>query len=215
MRKLDFALLIGLVIAIVVSNFTSFEKSYESLQNGVLRLHILANSDSDEDQQLKLKVRDRILEYSSEFFGEGFSIDEVENSLKKKLDRIKEIAYEVIRENGFSYNVECEFVNMDFTAREYDGLTMPAGNYDALRITIGDAEGKNWWCVMYPPLCIPATTVKKDIDDADESETIITAKNSEDFFSKEEYEIMEHPERYKVRFKILEIYDGIKKRIAR
>jgi len=193
MRKLDFALLIGLVIAIVVSNFTSFEKSYESLQNGVLRLHILANSDSDEDQQLKLKVRDRILEYSSEFFGEGFSIDEVENSLKKKLDRIKEIAYEVIRENGFSYNVECEFVNMDFTAREYDGLTMPAGNYDALRITIGDAEGKNWWCVMYPPLCIPATTVKKDIDDADESETIITRKTVRIFSARKSMRLWSTP----------------------
>jgi len=218
MRKIDLALLIGLIIAVAVSNFTSFEQSYESLQNGVLRLHVLANSDSDEDQELKLKVRDRILEYSTEIFGEDLNIDEVEDRVKQKLDRIKEIADEVIKENGFSYSVECEFVNMNFTAREYEELTMPAGNYDALRVTIGKAEGKNWWCVMYPPLCIPATTVKEDSDDdgeeLDDSKTIITAKNGDEFFSEEEYEIMEKPERYKVKFKILEIYDGIKKKIA-
>lgn len=218
MKRFDLALLIGLIITIAVSNFTSFKESYKSLQNGVLRLHVLANSDSEEDQELKLKVRDRILEYSSELFGEGLSIDEVEGRVKQKLDKIKEIADEVIKENGYAYSVDCELVNMDFTAREYGELTMPAGNYDALRITIGRAEGQNWWCVMYPPLCIPATTVK-DGHDADselliDSKAIVTAKDSEDFFSKEEYEIMEKPERYKVKFKILEIYDGIKKKIA-
>lgn len=214
MRKLELALLTGLIAAVIISNvsgFESFKKSYDKLQNGVLRMHILANSDSEEDQKLKLKVRDRLLEYSEDIFGDETDIEDVKHNVSRNLNKIKEIAEKVIEENGFSYDVNCKLVNMEFDERVYDDITMPAGTYDALRVTIGNAEGKNWWCVMYPPLCVPAVSDKN----IEEDKTVSASKNSEDMFDDGEYDMLTNPEKYEVKFKILEVYKSLKKKIQK
>lgn len=203
MKKTDIILLGGLIGAIIFTNFAEFETTLSGLENEVLRMHILANSDSEEDQQLKIKVRDELLEHSEEIFGGCSSLDEMKNTAVKKLDYINDIVLEVIDENGFDYGAQSSLVNMEFDDRVYGDLTMPAGNYDALRITIGEAQGHNWWCVMYPPLCIPAAeTVSADSDTAG------------DYFSREELDLMEHPEDYQLKFRCAEVFKGLKKKIS-
>lgn len=204
MKKTDIILLSGLIGAIIFSNFAHFEATLSNIENDVLRMHILANSDSEEDQQLKLKVRDRLLEHSSEIFGECENLEEMESCAEEKLDYINNIVLDVIDENGFDYAAESNLVNMEFDDRIYGDMTMPAGDYEALRITIGEAEGHNWWCVMYPPLCIPAAeTVEAD------------SNTAEAYFSQDEIDIMENPEDYQVKFKCVELYKGLKKKIGK
>lgn len=196
MKKIDLALLIGLVAAIFLTNFSSFAENYDALQGGVVRLHILANSDSDEDQTLKLKVRDELLAGSDAFFEDGKTFYETEKNLEARMDSIQALAQRVVYENGYDYTVECALVNMEFDARKYQGFTMPAGNYDALRVTIGEAKGHNWWCVMYPPLCIPAAEKPEELKDV---------------FSEEEINILQNPQNFKFEFKCVEVYKKFKK----
>lgn len=181
----------GLAMTIVFCNFIGFEKNYEDLQSDVLRMHIIANSDSTQDQNLKLAVRDRLLQSSEEIFGDCSSISEAEINVSENLELIEEISKEVINENGYDYTVKAELVNMEFDTRTYENFTMPSGTYDAVRVTIGQAEGQNWWCVMYPPLCIPASS------------------DCSDYFSEGEYDIITRPEKYQVKLKCVEIYKKI------
>lgn len=199
MKKFDIVLLAGFLGALVFSDLSGVNRTLERLQSGVLRMHILANSDSKEDQELKLKVRDRLLECSEEIFGGAENLEEMKAKAEDKLGSINEIVEEVIRENGFDYGAETKLVNMEFGVREYGDITMPAGDYDALRITIGEAEGHNWWCVMYPPLCLPA---------AEEAEGDISA--AEKYFDGDEADMMENPEDYEIRFKCIDIFKKIK-----
>lgn len=204
MKKTDIILLGGLIGAIIFSNFAQFDATLSGLENEVLRMHILANSDSEEDQQLKIKVRDSLLEHSEEIFGGCGSLEEMKSTAEEKLDYINDIVLEVIDENGFDYGAHSSLVNMEFDDRVYGDLTMPAGDYDALRITIGEAQGHNWWCVMYPPLCIPAAeTVDADADTAG------------DYFSRDELDLMENPDDYQVKFKCAEVFKGLKKKISK
>ena len=167
------------------------------LSQNIVRLHVLANSDSDEDQALKLKVRDAILAYSKNEFTKK---DEV----KSQLDSYKNIAKEVISQNGFDYDVDVEYGNFEFPTKKYKNIALPAGNYDAVRVKIGKAEGKNWWCVMFPPLCfVDGTTDESYAEDklrsslGKESYDIITAKSDEGKFP------------FAIKFKIVEFYGKI------
>lgn len=204
MKRMDKIFLFGLVAAICWNNLSSFSATVDNLQQEVLRLHILANSDSAEDQALKLQVRDRLLDCSAELFGDAQTREEIKAKAQASLDRMEEIAAEVISAAGKSYTAQAELTEMAFDARTYDEITMPAGVYDAVRITIGEAEGKNWWCVMYPPLCIPA------------AESVSTDEDTEKaYFSDAEQKILEHPARYRVRFKCVEAYHWLRKKIAK
>lgn len=155
------ALLAGLLVSVVISSFEAFAESCEEISANVLRLHILANSDSQEDQALKLAVRDRILELDQELFAEADTLEDMKQTVCAELDRIEEIARQEVRRQGYSYDVQAELTHMYFTTREYDTAVLPAGWYDAVRITIGSGEGHNWWCVLYPPLCLPAAEAKE------------------------------------------------------
>ncbi|MDR1674219.1 MAG: stage II sporulation protein R [Oscillospiraceae bacterium] len=190
------AFLIGFIGAIVFSNwnsFAGFAKSYDKLQKDVLRLHVIANSDSGEDQALKLKIRDEILKNSGKLFGNAHDIDTAKENVSGKLEEIEELSEIMALNNGYDYDVECELVeNMKFDAKDYDDITMPAGTYDALRVKIGDAKGKNWWCVMYPPLCLPICDGEKELP-------------ANEYFGEEEYDIIKNPKKYQVKFKILEV----------
>ncbi len=137
-------------------SFASFAGACEDIEDKVLRLHILANSDSQADQELKLKVRDEVLKISPEIFGDSASKEEALQSAREKLPAIIKAAESVVRDEGYSYNVSAEVVNDKFNTRVYENFTLPAGDYDAVRITIGNGEGHNWWCVMYPAICLPS-----------------------------------------------------------
>lgn len=191
----------GLALAVLISNIGSFMRDgrdLDRLRGKVLRLHILANSDSEEDQRLKLTVRDELLK--SGILDGAEDLGEAEAIAQEKLPEIVELAEETLRENGCDSNVTAELADVEFDKRVYGDITMPAGTYRALRIKIGAAQGHNWWCVMYPPLCIPAAS---EVEDDKETE--------KDFFSEKEYDIMYKPQKYEVRFalwdKIKEIID--------
>lgn len=190
----------GLVLAIIISNGVGFIRDgrrLDDLRSSVLRLHILANSDDDEDQRLKLCVRDALLEHGDEIFGDADDLESAEAAANKAMPRIIAIAEETLHEQGCTLPVTAELTDMTFDERVYGNITMPAGEYRALRIGIGSAEGHNWWCVMYPPLCIPAA---EDVSVRDEKE----------YFDEDELDIVYHPKKYRVRFalwdKITEIF---------
>ncbi len=125
----------------------------QDISNSVFRLHVIANSDSDEDQALKYKVRDALLDYMNSLTVNCTSKDEAINIAREHSNDFKEIALQTINENGYAYDINVEIGNFDFPTKTYGDISLPAGNYDALKVEIGEAKGKNWWCVMFPPLC--------------------------------------------------------------
>lgn len=184
--------LAGLILTIMISNSVSFIRDgrrLEQLRKSVLRLHILANSDSEEDQRLKLCVRDALLEHSDELFGNSENLEEAESAVQEAMPEIISIAEETLREQGCHSKVTAKLADVTFDERVYENITMPAGKYRALRIEIGEAKGHNWWCVMYPPLCLPAA---EDVECRDEKK----------YFDDEELDIVYHPKKYRVRFAV-------------
>lgn len=146
---------LAMVFALLLSGIITAAQTRRHVEDSLVRLHILADSDSEEDQALKLMVRDALLQHSDELFAPYQSHDEAVISLEKNMDRIKEIADDTLAANGSTDTVSCEIEHIQFDTRVYDGFTVPEGDYTALRIKIGSGEGHNWWCVMYPPLCVP------------------------------------------------------------
>lgn len=184
--------LAGLILTIMISNSVSFIRDgrrLDQLRKSVLRLHILANSDSEEDQRLKLCVRDALLEHSDELFGNSENLEEAESAVQEAMPEIISIAEETLREQGCHSKVTAKLADVTFDERVYENITMPAGKYRALRIEIGEAKGHNWWCVMYPPLCLPAA---EDVECRDEKK----------YFDDEELDIVYHPKKYRVRFAV-------------
>lgn len=181
------ALAVGLVLSILFS-FTGFAAQCEDLSHRVLRLHVLANSDSEEDQALKLKVRDRILQEGAGLLDGVKTLEEAETKVEQAMPRLLEAAREEIAREGYSYTVSMELTQVPFNTRVYGDVTFPAGTYEALQIKIGEARGQNWWCVMFPSLCLPAA------EDPAQLEDILTPG---------ELDIVQG-EGYEVRFKVLE-----------
>lgn len=200
-RHWSAVLIWGMILAIIISNagkFVSDGLSLDGLRSSVLRLHILANSDSDYDQKMKLKVRDAILE--SGILRGASDMDEAERLTESRLEDIETLAEMTLEDNGCYLSVHASLAYMDFDEREYGDITMPSGNYKALRIEIGKAQGHNWWCVMYPPLCLPAAC---NVTDDEETEAA--------FFDEKERDILEKPQKYRVRFAIWDKIKELKK----
>lgn len=189
-KRLITALILGFIITVAVSSFSGFASDCGQLSDKILRIHILANSDSEEDQTLKLAVRDAIIAETQDVFARYTDKTELLAAAETLLPDIKQTAARVIAENGYDYTVNAEITNMYFTVREYDGFNLPSGYYDAVRVTIGEAKGKNWWCVLFPQLCIPAALDKKDV-----LSSVLTEKEIRMITEKTEYEF---------RFKLLE-----------
>lgn len=129
----------------------------QALSDKVVRLHVLANSDSEDDQALKLRVRDRILEYTEPLLASAGDRQEAEALLRDRVPELEEIAAREIQANGYDYTVSIKLEDAVFPTREYEGFALPAGKYLALRAVIGAGEGQNWWCVVFPPLCAAAS----------------------------------------------------------
>lgn len=193
-RKMELSLLCGLMITVLLS-VTSFGASCGNIRNEVLRMHVIANSDSAEDQAVKLKVRDAVLAAGKDLFDGSVTADEAETVLDSEIQVLQQAAETVLRENGFSYGARVEIGKDFFNTRTYDGkVTLPAGEYEAVRVILGEGAGQNWWCVMFPPLCLPAAEAETEIEDVlSERETEITARNP----------------RYEARFKIVEIFEKL------
>lgn len=162
MKRIEIAIAIGLVCSILLTSFTAFAKECDEIRHSVVRLHILANSDDEADQTLKLAVRDAILAGTEDLFTASRSKEESEALAAERLAEIEELSKEEIARQGYDYSVTARIVNRYFDTRVYDGFTMPAGRYDAVQVEIGSGEGRNWWCVMFPPMCLPAASEQND-----------------------------------------------------
>jgi len=135
------------------SELNTEENLQSSLAQKIIRFHVIADNDTDASQQLKLTVKDETLEYLKTLLTGEEDIEETREIIKENLPEIEKFAAEVVKREGYEYNVSAELENCYFPVKEYADLIFPAGNYEALRIKIGKAEGRNWWCVMYPNLC--------------------------------------------------------------
>lgn len=182
-------LLIGGVITCGIV-FSSYSESINSgLSDNLIRLHVIANSDSDEDQQLKRDVRDIIIDYMKKNFGDLDNVDKAKSIISKNIDTIEEIAIKEISRQNKNYKVEANLGNYPFPTKVYGDVSLPAGNYQALRVVIGNGEGQNWWCVLFPPLCFVDAThgtvpdsVKKDLRSvlSKEQYDIVTVNENDD-----------------------------------
>ena len=161
----------------------------ESVREQVVRLHILANSDSAEDQALKLKVRDAILEASADWQEVAATPEEALALAEERLPQLQAVAEQTVTAEGYDYPVRAEVCRMYFTTRQYDTVTLPAGQYDAVRVSIGEAEGQNWWCVMYPPLCVGAASDRKQ---------------ATSLWSDKQKDLVQGGKRYTAKFKVVE-----------
>ena len=158
LKRVEIVLMVA--AALVLMSGALALQTQDQLADKVVRLHVLANSDSEEDQALKLRVRDRVLERATELLEQSADRQEAEALLRGNLLELENLAAEEIAAAGYDYPVTAELTDTTFPSREYDGFTLPAGEYLALRIVIGEGAGQNWWCVVFPPLC---TTASADV----------------------------------------------------
>lgn len=179
----------------------------KDLSNSVFRLHILANSDSEEDQNLKLLVRDNVLKYMKEISNGATSKKDIEALMEQHLNDFYDIARKTILENGYNYDVKLEIGKFDFPTKVYGDISLPAGMYDALRIEIGEAKGHNWWCVMFPTLCFVDVS-SGSLDD--ESKEVL-----ESSLDDEEYDLVTDDNfAVSLKFKIVEFFEDMKINLA-
>lgn len=191
-KNIELGILFGLIFAIALS-FASFDAKCEGLRQNVLRLHIIANSDSAVDQNIKLKVRDEILRQTEDIFTGCGSLSKAEESLNANISKFTDIAQAVLVENGFTYGAKASIGDSFFETREYDDFTLPAGTYRSLIVKLGEGKGKNWWCVVFPCVCLPSSSAELEQSVPEQS-----------------VRVAENPQKYEIKFKTAEIYEEIK-----
>lgn len=197
--------LMTITISGEVNNINSLSENYK---DKLIRFHVIANSDSDEDQELKLKVRDAVIEYLQPKLLKSKSISQSEEIIKNEYDQIERISENIIKENGYTYDIKVGIEYSNFPTKQYSSVVLPAGEYKALKIVIGEGTGKNWWCVMFPPLCF--------IDEENGVIDKATDEKLKEVLTEEEYNLITHKtkeevSRVEVKFKIAEIIDSILK----
>ena len=202
-KKLNFIFILTILIFLYITllSFNYSQAISTNLSDSVFRLHIIANSDSSADQELKLKVRDNIIKYMNTLTASSSNKSEVISIASNHLNSFKEIALNTIKENGYNYNVNVEIGNFYFPTKTYGDISFPSGNYDALKIEIGEAIGQNWWCVLFPPLCFVDITSGVVPEDSKEQ--------LEDNLSEEEFALVSEDSdpQIKFKFKILEFFN--------
>ncbi len=186
---------ISLYIAFSCTYFTA---SAQSVRKDVVRLHILANSNSQIDQDVKIKVRDALLETNTSILSDNVTKENAKEHFQNSKNTLLKTAKATLKENGVDYNVKITLQEEYFNTRDYGNLTFPAGQYTALKVILGEGEGNNWWCVMFPPLCIPA------------ADGVETNESVSDYLSEGGEKIVTGGNKYIVKFKILEIYEELK-----
>ena len=202
-------LLIVSVAFLLLSAYSYVNAVSNNLADSVFRLHVIANSDSEEDQNLKYKVRDSLIEYMNTLTNDMNTKDDVIQIAKEHIQDFKNIAQNVVKENGYDYEVNIEIGNFSFPTKTYGDISFPAGFYDALKVEIGKAEGQNWWCVMFPPLCFVDVTSGVVPEESKE--------NLEENLGDEEYSIISDTEENgftSIKFKIIEFFESIGTKLA-
>lgn len=197
------AILLNLFLLYICISAYSYVYSVSSnLSDNVFRLHVIANSDYEEDQLLKYKVRDNLINYMNTLSTNCNSKQEVINLSQKNINKFKTIAQETISSEGFDYNVNVEIGNFSFPTKTYGDISFPSGYYDALKIEIGEASGQNWWCMLYPSLCFVDITSGIVPEESKDS-----LKSS---LSEEEYSIISDSTNkcFNFKFKIIEFFNN-------
>ncbi len=193
-RTLAKALACGFLLAAGAS-FFPFAAASEQLPQNVLRLHVVANSNSPEDQAVKLLVRDAVLEEAARWYGDAQTLNEANAAVCTHLQSITRAANRVLGAEGFPADARAMVTDMYFPTRYYGGIALPAGTYRTLRVTIGEGRGKNWWCVVFPALCMPAAESREDV----------LAQLPES-----QRDVVENPGKYQVKFKVVEWYEYLR-----
>ncbi len=224
MRKYIYFILPMILVVLILNGCQSIENNikessleltelnYDDIQDNLIRFHVIANSDTDEDQNLKLKVRDKVVEALSEKLSNVNSLEEAENVLKENIDYVNEIAKEVIEENNYTYEVNTMLSYENFPDKVYGDYIFPQGNYEAFRVIIGEGKGQNWWCVMFPSLCfvdesknsVDSSNLKEEIENIEPKNNETINKNNEK--NKESSNVNNG---VKFKFKIVEVIKGI------
>ena len=198
LRPWEIALMIGAALFLIFGALAL--QTQAQLADRVVRLHVLANSDSEEDQALKLQVRDAVLDRAEALLTQSEDRTEAEALLREHLADFEQVAASVITAEGYDYPVSVELEDTQFPTREYEGFTLPAGEYLALRVLIGAAEGQNWWCVVFPPLCttaaaeVPAAALEGGL--SEDQVGLITEENTG----------------YVVKFKVVEWWEQLREK---
>lgn len=193
-KKIKISICVSMIVAIIFS-ICSFAKTSQEIRSDVLRLHVIANSDSSVDQNLKIRLRDFLLEEGKSIFDGSVNVENAVKKIEPQIPALEKSAKEFIHTSGFDYDVKISLSREYFTTRTYETVTLPAGRYLALRVVIGAGEGHNWWCVMFPPMCVPAADKKDEI---------------ENIFTEDEIKLVESSPKYEIRFKVVEICEEIK-----
>lgn len=204
MKKILIIFLLALAAGAAFITVNTYKKSntykvQKEIADNIIRFHVRANSDKDYDQELKLKVKDRVVKYLEEELGTAQNLDEARNILYDDIDNLKKIALDVIEAEGFAYDVNVYFETSYFPMKIYGDMSFPPGEYEALRIDIGEACGRNWWCVLFPPLCFVDSACSVVPDDTKEQFMSVLSEDAYDTLTIEDL----REEKYQFRFKYL------------
>lgn len=200
--------------------------NYDDVKDSLIRFHVIANSDNEDDQNLKIKVKNEVIDYLYPYLNKSVSVDESRKIIQDNMENVKKIAEDIIRNNNYDYSVKVELDRENFPDKSYGNIILPQGNYEAFRIIIGSGEGKNWWCVMFPPLCFVDETkaeieygktenkinskqnVNSEIDNLNEQiEVNATINEKDENYSnnKSAQNVQENKNKIQIKFKIVEI----------
>jgi len=202
----SFIAVIGAMTVCINAEVNKIDRASEDYKEKLIRFHVIANSDNNEDQELKLKVRDNIISYLKPKLENSDSISESEEIIKSEYENLYKISRETVKENGYDYDISVGIEYSNFPTKQYSNVVLPAGEYKALKVIIGEGKGKNWWCVMFPPLCF-----------VDEENGIIdeeTDSKLQSVLDEEEYELITSENKtevntVKLKFKIVEVVKSI------
>jgi len=194
--------------------------NYDDVKDSLIRFHVIANSDNEEDQNLKLKVKNKVIEYLYPYLNDSKSLDESRQIIKNKMQDVKKLAEQVIKDNNYKYGIQIELSRENFPDKSYGNITLPQGNYEAFRIIIGDGQGRNWWCVMFPPLCFVDES-KAEVEynktenriNSKKNNLNLEMKSNSDENKSEELDNQDDKEKneddIQIKFKIVEIFKNL------
>ncbi|MBQ3135224.1 MAG: stage II sporulation protein R [Oscillospiraceae bacterium] len=201
LRRWEAALMIAVAFAMLAGMWLDGEQG--ALAENVIRLHVIANSDSEADQALKLQVRDRILAQAADLYPDGADAETARKSIEDNLARLAQAGQQVVREQGYDYPVTTAVKEVWFPTKQYQDFALPAGSYTALQVVIGEGSGQNWWCVVFPPLCLGSVT-----------EEIEAAEQAGSFTPGQTALITGESGGYVVKFKAIELWEHLKRKFT-
>ena len=192
---------------VCVNNVGAKTLNYNDVKDSLIRFHVIANSDNDDDQQLKLKVKNKVIEYLYPLLNESSSLDNSRKIILDNMTEVERISKEVIKQEGYNYDVHAELSRENFPDKSYGNIVLPQGNYEAFRIIIGKGQGRNWWCVMFPPLCFVDES-KAEVEYDKVEEKIKNEENKKEDKDQESLDIDDN-DKIQIKFKAVEVIQNL------